>query len=78
MVDVEKIKVFNQATIRMLTNLKVIANEFVAPEVACNSLKLLYHKLKGVEEDLLEYIQVEEKAFFPKILSTVKTITIAT
>jgi len=66
--EIETMRAVHQETLGMLQNLRNVANNFITPEVACNSFKLLYHKLKGFEEDLLTYIHVEDKILFPKVV----------
>jgi regulator of cell morphogenesis and NO signaling len=66
--DVELIGASGQSTAAMLENLRKVTGNFIAPQIACNSFKLLYHKLKHVEEDLLAYMEVEQHILYPKVV----------
>jgi regulator of cell morphogenesis and NO signaling len=67
--EVELMRAFHTSTTGILEDLRTVTNDFIAPEVACNSFKLLYHKLKGLEEDLLSYMDLLDQIFFPKVIA---------
>jgi regulator of cell morphogenesis and NO signaling len=64
--EIESMSDCNQKMIGMLKDLRQVTNNFVAPEVACNSFKLLYHKLKGLEENVLQSIRADDQILYPK------------
>ncbi len=50
----------------LLKQIRKAANNFTLPADACNSFGLMYHKLKGLEEDLHQHIHLENNILFPK------------
>lgn len=58
----------------ILDNLKKITTNYTAPEDACNSYRLLYKKLKDLDEDLHLHIHLENNILFPKALKLEKEL----
>ena len=50
----------------LLAELNRVTNNYNPPDIGCNSFKLLYHKLKNLEEDLHQHIHLENNILFPK------------
>jgi regulator of cell morphogenesis and NO signaling len=53
---------------KMLANVSSLTNHYNPPAGACTTFKLLYHKLKRLEEDLHEHIHLENNILFTKAL----------
>jgi regulator of cell morphogenesis and NO signaling len=56
----------HEAAGELLAELRRLTNNYSTPATACNSFKLLYHKLKALEEDLHQHIHLENNILFPK------------
>ncbi len=52
----------------LLRDIKMLTNNYVAPEDACNSHRLYLHKLQEFENDLFQHIHLENNILFPKAL----------
>jgi len=52
----------------ILSKLRQVTNNYTPPEGACTNFKLLYYKLKSLEEDLQQHIHLENNLLFPKVL----------
>jgi regulator of cell morphogenesis and NO signaling len=50
----------------LLSEIRKTTNNYTLPSDACNSFKLLYHKLKSLEEDLHQHVHLENNILFPK------------
>lgn len=72
--DIKQVRDQHNATIKRLQSFKTTTNNFEAPDVACNSYKLLYHKLKGLDKNLLTHLHVEGQILFPKAMSLYKEL----
>ncbi|MEJ7676612.1 MAG: hemerythrin domain-containing protein [Segetibacter sp.] len=57
----------HEAAGQILYELNGLTNQYTPPASACNSFKLLYHKLKALEEDLHQHIHLENNILFPKV-----------
>ncbi len=58
----------HEAAGEILQELRTITNGFIVPENACNSIRLLMHKLEEFETDLHTHIHLENNILFPKAL----------
>lgn len=58
----------------LLNQLNFVTNGYNPPVDACNSFKLLYHKLKSLEEDLHQHIHLENNILFPKAVALKKEL----
>jgi len=56
----------HEAAGEILEQINGITNNYTVPTDGCNSFKLLYHKLKALEEDLHQHIHLENNILFPK------------
>ncbi|NCI46277.1 iron-sulfur cluster repair di-iron protein [Sediminibacterium soli] len=52
--------------------IRTLTSDYTVPEDACNSLRMLYHKLAAFESDLLQHIHLENNILFPKALAMAK------
>lgn len=53
----------------ILSKIRLATNNYNPPTGACTSFKLLYHKLKCLEEDLHQHIHLENNVLFPKAVA---------
>lgn len=53
-----------------LARLRALTNDFQAPPEACGSWRALYLGLQGLEQKLMEHIQLENNVLFPRALAT--------
>jgi len=51
----------------LIKDIRVLSDNYNAPEGSCNSLKMLYYKLEEFESDLLQHIHLENNILFPKV-----------
>ncbi len=56
----------------LFQEIELFSNNYIAPESACNSFKLLYHTLKEFYTDLTLHIHLENNILFPKTLNMLK------
>ena len=49
-----------------------LTNNYTVPEGACNSIRVLYHKLSEFESDLQQHIHLENNILFPKAMQLEK------
>jgi regulator of cell morphogenesis and NO signaling len=54
--------------------LRQVTNNYNPPASACTSFKLLYHKLKALDEDLHQHIHLENNILFPKAVELKKEL----
>ncbi|TWI82541.1 regulator of cell morphogenesis and NO signaling [Chitinophaga japonensis] len=52
----------------LVKDIRLLSGDYTAPEGACNSMKLLYHKLEAFEHDLHLHIHLENNILFPKAM----------
>ena len=52
----------------LLARIKVLSNNYTAPEWACNTFKALYAKLDEFEQDLHLHVHLENNILFPKAI----------
>lgn len=50
----------------ILHNIRRLTQGFSVPAGACNSMRLLYHKLQLFEEDMFQHVHLENNILFPK------------
>lgn len=60
------------AIAKLFKKLRVLSNEYRAPEDASATVKLCYAQLFNFEQDILKHIFLEEDILFPKLLATNK------
>ena len=53
----------------LMKEIRVLTNDYAAPEGACNSVKMLYYKLEEFEGDLMQHIHLENNILFPKTIA---------
>jgi len=53
----------------LIQDLKRLTSGYQAPQNACNSVRMLYHKLAEFESDLLQHIHLENNILFPKAMA---------
>ncbi len=53
----------------LIKEVRALADDYIAPDGACNSLKMLYYKLEEFESDLLQHIHLENNILFPKVVA---------
>jgi regulator of cell morphogenesis and NO signaling len=58
----------------ILKRIRFATNNYNPPASACTSFKLLYHKLKCLEEDLHQHIHLENNVLFPKAVALKKEL----
>ncbi len=58
----------HQAVGQLLKDIHELTGNFTLYEGACNSVGMLYFKLKAFEDDLLQHIHLENNILFPKVL----------
>lgn len=56
----------------LMKEIHKLTNSYIAPEGACNSIKMLYEKLHEFDNELSNHIHIENNILFPKVLKTVK------
>lgn len=67
-----KIRKDHAAIAKLFKKLRVLSNQYTAPENASAMLKLCYAQLFNFEQDILKHIFLEEDILFPKLLATNK------
>ncbi len=50
----------------LMREIRTLTNDFQAPDGACNSIRMLFHKLEEFEADLLQHIHLENNILFPR------------
>nr|WP_242696417.1 hemerythrin domain-containing protein [Longitalea luteola] len=58
----------------ILKTIRTITNDYHAPEGACNTYRLLYHKLQELENDLHLHIHLENNILFLKAMQLEKEL----
>lgn len=58
----------------LLKQIAQLSNNYMPPEGACNTFRVLYAKLKEFEEDLHQHIHLENNILFPKIIEIEKSM----
>jgi len=58
----------------ILSQIRWVTNNYNPPLGACTSFKLLYHKLKCLEEDLHQHIHLENNILFHKAVALKKEL----
>jgi regulator of cell morphogenesis and NO signaling len=53
----------------LLSELRVIADDYVAPEWACETLRALYHGLSDLESAMHVHVHLENNILFPRALA---------
>jgi regulator of cell morphogenesis and NO signaling len=53
----------------IIKTIREITNDFIPPEDACGTYRLVYNRLEALEEDLLEHIHLENNVLFPRVLA---------
>jgi regulator of cell morphogenesis and NO signaling len=56
----------------ILKEIRLLTNDYAVPTDACNSIKMLYHKLQEFENDLFQHIHLENNILFPKAIEAEK------
>lgn len=51
-----------------MNEIQVLSKNFVPPEHACNTYKILYFKLQEFQNDLFQHIHLENNILFPKAI----------
>lgn len=51
----------------ILMHFREITQDYTVPESACNSHRVMLHKLKELDADLIQHIHLENNILFPKI-----------
>jgi regulator of cell morphogenesis and NO signaling len=52
---------------QLLKELRNVTNDFTLPEGACNTYRITYERLKGLEEDTFTHIHLENHILFPRL-----------
>jgi regulator of cell morphogenesis and NO signaling len=56
----------------LMREIRELTDDFAVPADACNSVKMLYHKLQEFENDLFQHIHLENNILFPKAVEIEK------
>lgn len=56
----------------LMKDIHKLTNNYIAPQGSCDSIELLYKKLNEFEQDLSQYIHLENNILFPKVLALAK------
>lgn len=64
----------HEAAGSLLAAIRKAANNYQAPEHACQSFQLLYQKLEALEADLHQHVHLENNILFPKALQLQKEL----
>lgn len=56
----------------IMKEIRRLTDDYSVPQNACNSVKMLYHKLKEFENDLFQHIHLENNILFPKVIAMEK------
>ncbi len=65
---VAMMEIEHEAAGDLLKEMRMLTNDYQAPDWACNSFRLLYFKLHELEKDLQQHIHLENNILFPKAL----------
>ncbi|RYZ24547.1 MAG: iron-sulfur cluster repair di-iron protein [Chitinophagaceae bacterium] len=71
---VQMMEADHEAAGGLLEEIRRITNGYTPPEGACNSITLLYTKLKNLEADLHQHIHLENNLLFPKALQLERSL----
>ena len=52
----------------LMKQIQVLSNDFIVPDYACNTYRVLYAKLKEFQNDLFQHIHLENNILFPKAI----------
>jgi len=61
----------------LLAEIRQLSNNYVPPQDACTTYKLLFAALKAFEIDLHQHVHLENNILFPKAMNLVSNITVA-
>lgn len=56
----------------LMKEIRMVAKDYAIPVSACNSVKMLYHKLIEFENDLFQHIHLENNILFPRAMKLEK------
>lgn len=55
----------------IIKELRVIANDFIPPEDACDTYRTVFQRLEALESDLFEHIHLENNVLFPRAIKQI-------
>lgn len=64
----------HDTTGRSIQRLRELTNHYTAPENACLSHKVTFHKLKEVDADISQHLHLENNILFPKAIAMEKEL----
>ncbi len=59
--------------LRLFRKLRLLTNNYMAPDSATPALRLSYAQLFNFEQDMIRHVFLEEQILFPKLLGKSKT-----
>jgi regulator of cell morphogenesis and NO signaling len=58
----------------LITKMRELSNNYTPPEKACISHQVVFHKLKELDNDLIQHIHLETDILFPKAIAMEKEL----
>ena len=59
---------------KTLHRLRLLTNDYTAPESACTSHRLAFSLLKELDDDLVQHLYLENDILFPKAIAMEKEL----
>ncbi len=59
----------------LMKQIQVLSNDFIVPDYACNTYRVLYAKLEEFQNDLFQHIHLENNILFPKAILLEENLT---
>lgn len=56
----------------LMEQIRILTNDYTAPEQACNTFRLVMHELKAFEEDLHKHVHLENNILFPLAVTMIE------
>ena len=64
----------HRTTARMLQTMRSLTNEYSTPENACLNHRVTFHKLKELDNDIVQHLHLENNILFPRALAMEKEL----
>jgi regulator of cell morphogenesis and NO signaling len=73
---IDDLKAEHDAAGTIMQKIRMLTNNYEAPEQACTTHRLTLASLKAFEEDLHQHVHLENNILFPKAISLVSTLNV--
>jgi len=65
--EIEQMEAEHEAAGDLMKQIRALSNDFMPPEDACTTYRVLYQNLEGFEADLHKHVHLENNILFPKV-----------